>query len=148
MHASLIQTHDALALRAQQLRPTLTPEECIFDYDSDPAAFHVGVWADDKVVSIGSFYPCDCDKPLPIASPVMYRLRAMATDQDYKKRGCGSLVIKYAIEELHNRKADVLWCNARLKAFEFYKKNEFQIHGETFDISPIGLHYLMYRELH
>ena len=46
-----------------------------------------------------------------------------------------------------DKNAKIIWCNARENAVNFYKKNRYQIIGESFNIKDIGLHYLMYKVL-
>ena len=41
----------------------------------------------------------------------------------------------------------LVWCNARVKAIDFYKKQGFTIHGDKFDIPLIGAHYMMYKPI-
>ena len=45
------------------------------------------------------------------------------------------------------KECDLLWCNARLVAVNFYKSLGFKINGELFDIVGIGPHYYMYKEI-
>ena len=48
---------------------------------------------------------------------------------------------------LKQKKCDLLWCNARLVAVNFYKSLGFNIIGNLFDIKEIGPHYYMYKEI-
>ena len=52
-----------------------------------------------------------------------------------------------SFKELKNRDCDMVWCNARLVAVDFYKSSGFKITGEIFDIVEIGPHYYMYKEI-
>ncbi len=52
-----------------------------------------------------------------------------------------------SFKELKKRDCDILWCNARLLAVNFYKSVGFKIIGELFDIEAIGPHYYMYKEI-
>ncbi len=45
------------------------------------------------------------------------------------------------------KKCDVLWCNARLVALEFYTVLGFKIIGPEFNIKDIGPHYKMYKTI-
>ena len=71
----------------------------------------------------------------------------MATLEEHRKKGYGKKIMSKAIEEIKKRNGDFLWCNARLKAVEFYKKTGFSSRGEQFNISDIGPHYFMYKKL-
>jgi len=48
---------------------------------------------------------------------------------------------------IKEKKGDLLWCNARLVAIEFYKKVGLKTIGNQFNISDIGPHYVMYKKL-
>ena len=69
----------------------------------------------------------------------------MATEENHRKRGYGKEIMKKAFTEIREKRGDLIWCNARLVAVDFYKKLGMQTTGEMFDISDIGPHYLMYR---
>ena len=63
--------------------------------------------------------------------------------QDYSTR---NLMVE-SFKELKKSDCDMLWCNARLGAVNFYKSVGFKIIGELFDIEAIGPHYYMYKEI-
>ena len=74
-----------------------------------------------------------------------YRLRAMATSSKVRGENFGKLLIEFAIEELKNRKVDLLWCDARKVALGFYEKMGFNVIGDFYEIPIIGPHKLMYK---
>ena len=41
----------------------------------------------------------------------------------------------------------MVWCNARINAVAFYKKEGFKIIGDEFEIPDIGPHFLMAKNL-
>jgi len=49
------------------------------------------------------------------------------------------------LEELKDRKVDLLWCDARKVALGFYEKMGFKILGDFYEIPIIGPHKLMYK---
>jgi len=71
----------------------------------------------------------------------------MATDEKYRRKGCGKRVMLEALIQLKKEKCDLLWCNARIVAVEFYKELGFKITGRVFDIKGIGPHYLMKKKI-
>ncbi|MFT4661989.1 MAG: GNAT superfamily N-acetyltransferase [Patiriisocius sp.] len=77
----------------------------------------MGAFDGDRIVSIASFFEMYSDK---IQFKKMYRLRAMATDTEYRRMGTGKAIIEKATEELRAMDVDVLWCNARKVALKFY----------------------------
>ena len=69
----------------------------------------------------------------------------MATDYYFQRRGYATELMRNSFKELKKKGCDILWCNARLVAVEFYKSIGFQFIGELFDIPKIGPHYYMYK---
>ena len=57
------------------------------------------------------------------------------------------LAYRKRLKELKKRDCDMVWCNARLVAVNFYKSVGFKITGELFGIEGIGPHYYMYKEI-
>lgn len=112
------------------------------DYELD--TFHMACVVDDKTVTCATFYP---EKSNKIKSQNAYRLRGLATDSRFKRKGYASNLMEESFKKLINRDCDMLWCNARLVAVDFYKSIGFKITGELFDIEGIGPHYYMYKEI-
>tara|TARA_B100000700_G_scaffold329516_2_gene451502 strand:+ start:17 stop:466 length:450 start_codon:yes stop_codon:yes gene_type:complete len=112
--------------------------------DDDPNTFHMACLVDNKVVTCATFYPQETEK---ILSKNSYRLRGMATDSNYRRKGYGRDVMEASFQKLKVFGADILWCNARLAAISFYEFLGFKIIGEKFNIEGIGGHYYMYKEI-
>ena len=112
------------------------------DYEID--TFHMACIVDDKIVTCATFYP---EKSIKIKSDNAYRLRGMATDSNFQRKGYARNLMNESFKELKKRDCDMVWCNARLVAVDFYKSVGFKITGELFDIEGIGPHYYMYKEI-
>ena len=112
------------------------------DYEED--TFHMACIVDEKIVTCATFYP---EKSAKIKSDNTYRLRGMATDSDFQRKGYASDLMEESFKELKKRDCDMVWCNARLVAVDFYKSVGFKITGDLFDIAEIGPHYYMYKEI-
>ena len=112
------------------------------DYEID--TFHIACILDYKIVTCATFYP---EKSIKIKSDNAYRLRGMATDSRFTRKGYASNLMGESFKELKKRDCDMVWCNARLVAVDFYKSVGFKITGELFDIEGIGPHYYMYKEI-
>ena len=112
------------------------------DYEED--TFHMACIVDNKIATCATFYP---EKSIKIKSDNAYRLRGMATDSRFKRKGYASDLMAGSFKELKKRGCDMVWCNARLVAVDFYKSVGFKIIGDLFDIVGIGPHYYMYKEL-
>jgi len=112
------------------------------DYEED--TFHMACIVDDKIVTCATFYP---EKSIKKKSNNAYRLRGMATDFNFQRKGYAAGLMKESFKELKKRECDMLWCNARLVAVGFYKSVGLEIAGELFDIEGIGPHYYMEKEI-
>ena len=112
--------------------------------DYEAGTFHMSCIVDEKIVTCASYYP---EKSIKIKSNRAYRLRGMATDSNFQRKGYASDLMQESFKELKKRDCDMVWCNARLGAVDFYKSVGFKIIGEIFDIAEIGPHYYMYKEI-
>jgi predicted GNAT family N-acyltransferase len=112
------------------------------DYEVD--TFHMACVVDDKTVTCATFYP---ERSTKIKSENAYRLRGMATDSRFTRKGYASNLMAESFKKLKKRDCDMVWCNARLVAVDFYKSVGFKITGELFDIEGIGPHYCMSKEI-
>ena len=139
----IITTKETYPLRLEVLwQHKNTLEECKLDIDDLPTTFHVGVFKDGEIVAVGTFLQQQNEK---FEAKNQYRLRAMASSPKVRGENFGKLLIEFAIEELKNRKADLLWCDARKVALGFYEKMGFKIKGDFYEIPIIGSHKLMYK---
>ncbi len=71
------------------------------------------------------------------------QIRGMFTLKKQIRKGFGTILLNYIKKKILKRK-QILWCNARLEALDFYKKNGFIEFGSNFDIKGIGMHKKMF----
>tara|TARA_Y100000768_G_C23991245_1_gene693477 strand:+ start:8466 stop:8828 length:363 start_codon:yes stop_codon:yes gene_type:complete len=119
-------------------------ESCHFKDDFDEHTFHLGGFIDDKLASIASFYFTKNEK---IPQSYQYRLRGMATLPEHQGKGLSSALLRTAFPIIKNNNVDILWCNARSSAVEFYKKVGFEVISDEFAIPEIGPHFLMKKDI-
>ncbi len=131
-------------LRHSELRQGQPFSTTSYLLDNDKNTFHMACMFNDQVVTCATFYPEETEK---ITSDNPYRLRGMATDANFRRKGFGRELMEASFQKLKLFKADILWCNARLVAISFYKSLGFKIIGEIFDIKDIGPHYYMYKKI-
>lgn len=137
----ILDAKSILALRAKVLRPGMTPEEAVFKGDEDKDTFHVGVVSDSgEIIAISSYYR-KCEGP--DKSKNEYKLRGMAVDPDIQAQGVGTRMLSYALDVLKEKKASLLWCNARKSACQFYLKKGFESDMKEFHLDPAGAHCRM-----
>jgi predicted GNAT family N-acyltransferase len=131
-------------LRHSELRKGQDFSTTSYIEDYEAGTFHMACIVDEKIVTCASYYP---EKSIKIKSKRAYRLRGMATDSNFQRKGYASDLMQESFKELKKRDCDMVWCNARLGAVDFYKSSGFKITGELFDIEGIGPHYYMYKEI-
>ncbi len=119
-------------------------ESCVFDGDNLETTFHIGIFSEEKLLGVCSFF--NNNHP-SFSEKKQYQLRGMAIVESYQKQGLGQLLLKHGESILKTKHADLVWCNARETAIHFYAKNEFQITGNPFNIETVGIHYVMYKPL-
>lgn len=136
-----IKAEETLPLRSSVLRNNQPLAQCRFS--TDDSGYHLGYFEDEQLVSVVTFFEEDFTE----LGPDGYRLRGMATRPEFCGRGYGRALIKFAIDELKNRGAAYIWCNARSSALGFYLKLNFTIRSETVDVPENGAHYNMSLQL-
>jgi GNAT superfamily N-acetyltransferase len=133
------------ALRMEVLRPWQSPSEAMYAREGDASTAHYAVLGQDgEVLAVGSVMA----DPHPLAPREGdWRVRGMATREDLRGEGLGSMVLG-ALED-HAREAGGrrVWCNARTAARPFYERAGFAVEGEEFQIEGIGGHFLMSKPL-
>lgn len=139
-----VTTAQTLPIRQRVLKPHLSEAECVNPGDDLPTTFHFGLFIEGKLVSIATFLQ---ESHPAFASGFPYRLRGMATDDSYRGKKWGQLLVRFGVEELRSRRCDLVWFNAREKAFPFYERLGFSFYGPLFDIKDIGPHKVMYKHL-
>jgi predicted GNAT family N-acyltransferase len=140
----LIKPEQTLHLRQKILRPFSTEAECVYPGDNAEPNFHLGAISDKKIVCVASFYLEKATMPALQYAKKPFRLRGMATDTAYVKKGYGRDVLQQGINLLRQQRCDLLWCNARENAFQFYQRLGFSFEGDFFDLPKIGPHKVMY----
>jgi GNAT superfamily N-acetyltransferase len=138
-----ITSDQTLAIRSSELRSGIEPDLCRFEGDNDSGTFHVGYFADDKLVSIASFYS-QGREGFPGTG---IQLRGMATLSEFQGKGIGNQLLNFSIVYLKGQQANYLWCNARKAAYRFYLGIGFEFISEEFEIGIIGTHRVMYLKI-
>jgi GNAT superfamily N-acetyltransferase len=140
-----ISAEDTLDLRMKILRPGQAREFCMYPEDHLPTTFHLGILENGRVISNGTFIQQKHE--LFAEEGLTYRLRGMASDSAFQKKGLGKSVLQAAETELKRRGCSLLWFNARTSAEGFYKKSGYIPIEKVFEITGIGPHKVMYKKL-
>ncbi len=134
-------------LRAQILRPGEPPERLVYPGDDHSDVLHAGAFHENKLVGIATIYPEDPPEAYinHLANKGSFRLRGMATTPETRGLGYGRQLLKLCFQHVQVHDSDLLWCNARIGALDFYKRLGLQTIGPEFDIEGIGAHYVMWK---
>jgi ribosomal protein S18 acetylase RimI-like enzyme len=76
-----------------------------------------------------------------------YRLRAMAVREGYRGQGFGDAIVDAGLNHLRELGVEVVWCDARVAALNFYRRLQFDELEEEYEIPIIGLHRFMWKVL-
>ncbi|MDC0534864.1 GNAT family N-acetyltransferase [Francisellaceae bacterium] len=139
-----VSLESVIPIRHQILRANKPISECYYAEDKYSNTIHFGKFLDDQLVGIISIYAQDQNLE---PSQKEWRIRGMAVLKEYQGQGYGLDLVNLVIEYLRQQNAEMLWCNARTSACPFYEKTGFAKHGEEFDISGIGAHFIMIKNL-
>lgn len=132
------------AIRHLVLRKGKPIESCHFDGDKFTTTKHFGIEFENKIVGVVSLYEL---KNELFKENIQFQIRGMAILEEFHKKGFGKLLIHEVETYCKGNNADLIWFNAREKAVPFYKKSDYLILNEPFNIKDIGLHYVMFKKL-
>ena len=141
VEAHIISSELTHHIRREVLWPHIKNGDYSIPVDKHADTFHMGTFFNQKVISIGTFIKENNPK---FKDNIQYRLRAMATDTEYRQKGAGKILFLKALNILNSKKIKLLWCDARLAAVPFYKSLNMQSLPEIYDIPNIGPHKTMY----
>lgn len=127
------------ALRQALLRQHESVEQLAAGEPAD--AYAVGAFDD------GQAEPLAVGFVSPDGPPGSWRVRAMATAPQARRRGLGAAVLEQLVDHARANGAVRVWCNARTPARAFYERAGFHATSDEFEIPPIGPHFVMERRL-
>lgn len=137
-----IKAEDTYAIRKAVLRKNMTLSHEM-PGDHDPETVHLGIYDENKLLCTGSFMKNNRDE----FTGHQYQLRGMATAEGSQRKGYGRILLEKAEDFFKVRGIDLIWCNARVSALEFYKKSGYETIGEVFEVPQIGPHYVMFKRI-
>ncbi|RLD26190.1 MAG: N-acetyltransferase [Bacteroidetes bacterium] len=139
-----IQSSQTTNIRHQILRAGQPIETCYYPNDNAPGTFHLGVFVNDELVAIGSFYS---ENQSDLNYKTQCRFRGIATLPEYRSQGYAYALIGFAINKIKPLGVEAIWCNARTSALGLYKKLGMKVVSDEFEIEGIGPHLVMALEL-
>ena len=111
--------------------------------DHESSTLHLGLFDEDRLVCVGSFMKAAKSN----FKGHQYQLRGMASSKGSQGKGYGKELLQKAEELLKEKNVDVLWCNARVVAIDFYSKLGYEFFGDIFEVNEVGPHFVMFKEL-
>jgi predicted GNAT family N-acyltransferase len=135
-----ISAAETVPLRHAVLRPGRPVETALFAGDDLPSTKHFGAFRNGKLLCVASLFEAELPEEAGVAA---IQLRGMATAAEAQRAGLGRALVLGCIAFAREKRARLLWCNARTYAAGFYSKLGFEIVGKEFDIPDVGPHYRM-----
>jgi len=132
-----VKSADTLTLRQQILLPNSDINACIFEGDDDKSTVHFAAIKAGAIVGILSIFQRSNSS---ISNKKGFQLRAMAVVAEERGKGLGLQLLSAAEKHAANNNADYIWANAKSDAAGFYRKANYQIDSEVFEIAPVGPH--------
>ena len=133
-------------LRREVLRAGMVDQSVDFDGDDDTETMHLAAFdTSGRVIATSTWLRRD----LPDRSGRLgFQLRGMATAIDRQSQGLGARLIDEGLVRLRERRAEIVWANARDAALDFYRRQHFAVIGDGF-IEPVtGLpHHVVVRSV-
>jgi len=139
-----LQSEEIQQLRNEVLWPHKTFEQCVLETDHLPSTFHFGVQLDGLTVATVTLQQENSSK---LPQEKQYRLRAMAVREGYRGQGFGDAIVDAGLNHLRELGVEVVWCDARVAALNFYRRLQFEELEEEYEIPIIGLHRFMWKVL-
>ena len=137
-----ISAEDTYPIRKDILRKNMSLSH-VMHGDLDPETLHLGVFVEEELVCVGSFMRTSLEG----LTGLQYQLRGMAATEENQGKGFGKLLLQKAELILSDKGIQIIWCNARINAMEFYKKLGYQVMGKQFEVAEVGPHFKMYKAL-
>ena len=142
--AQILQPEEIQQLRNEVLWPHKTFENCILETDRLSTTFQFGIQEDGLTVATVTLQQ---EKTVTLQQEKQYRLRAMAVREGYRGQGFGEAIVESGLSHLRELGVEVVWCDARVAALNFYRRLQFEELEEEYDIPIIGLHRFMWKVL-
>ena len=137
-----ITPEEAILVRSPVLRSGQPIESAYLENDYSFNTIHLGGFLQNEQIATVTIFPENRDH-----NGNEWRLRGMAVLDKFQSKGFGEKLIMECFTFILSNNGQLIWCNARIKAIEFYKKYGFSICSKKFDIPNIGPHFQMEKKL-
>jgi len=137
-----ISSHETYPVRHPVLRTGKALEACVFEGDDDVTTVHFGLFEDETLCGVVSVFKNDSTL---FFDENQLQLRGMAVLETRRGKGYGEKLLRHAETFASEKRATLLWFNARIVAVPFYEKCGYKKIGDGFNIGDIGMHYVMFK---
>lgn len=141
---SEITVMDAISVRHPVLRSGKPIESCHFDGDELSTTKHFGLFVNEKLTAVVSLFK---NNNSIFNYNSQYQIRGMAVLSEFQKKGFGKDLVLHCEIFCKAENADLIWFNARESAVHFYKKMDYDIFGDAFEITGVGIHNVMRKQI-
>ena len=117
----------ALPIRHRAMYPG--QDQSFAKLPDDEEGIHFGLFDENKLISVVSWFRRNEEAA---------QFRKMATLEEYRNSGYGTLLLRYIIDFSEFENIGTLWCNARVSAASFYERLGFKETGEHFTRNEIS----------
>jgi GNAT superfamily N-acetyltransferase len=138
-----ITAFETFLVRHPVLRNGKPIETCHFEDDNSPTTKHFGFFDNDNLVGVISLFQKRNDF---FEQKKQFQIRGMAVLENYQKKGFGNKLVRHCENLVIQKKAGLIWFNARIIAVPFYEKLGYQTIGNKFEIGDVGLHFVMHNQ--
>lgn len=135
---------ETFPVRHPVLRNGKPIESCHFDGDNLHSTKHFGLYENGILAGVISVFKV---KNPGFTNELQFQIRGMAVLEDYRKRGFGELLVSKVENYVLGENGHFIWFNARENAIGFYQNLNYEISGNSFDITDVGIHFLMLKKL-
>jgi GNAT superfamily N-acetyltransferase len=139
-----IHYQDTYLIRHQVLRKGKPIETCCFNGDAENSTAHFGLFKEEQLIGVVSVFNTPSKH---FKEQSQFQIRGMAVLDGFQHKGFGNQLVIYAENYCREKKGEVIWFNARQKAVPFYKKKDYKILGDAFEIPEVGIHFVMYKKI-
>jgi ribosomal protein S18 acetylase RimI-like enzyme len=139
-----VRLEDVIETRHLILREGQQRSSCYYPEDSYKYTMHFAAKLDEHIIGCASVYK---ESHPDFKLRQSWRIRGMAVLGIFQGQNIGSLLLETCVNHAIAMKGDVIWCNARRDAVNFYERAGFKVIGDEFEIPNIGPHFLLAKNL-
>lgn len=139
-----ISAFETISVRHPVLRFGKPIESCLFEGDDLSTTTHFGLLYEDQLSAVISIFEA---KNIFFPEENQYQIRGMAVLEEHQKKGFGEALLKYCENQIRIKWGEIIWFNARETAVGFYEKSGYHKIGNSFEITDIGIHYVLFKPL-